>query len=309
MSRDFRIQILTKTMGLLTGGLLSFGAVGANASGNVTPSRYENIQSFLRKLANDYPTNVVLVTIGPSNSGTNIEGVKIGRGPVHELVVATHHGNESGSTEVSKILATQLAMNPIPNREITVIPVLNISGYNNDQRHENRGDQWVDPNRDYPSPCGSATGPFGLKSTQSLAQYLETENIVSALTLHDPFSTITYPWGFKKGEKTLYEAFFHDWATDAATENRYKIGTSANAIYEAHGVFEDYAFWKLGIWTMLYEIGPDYALNPGDLAIATRDLIPGMIRFLGYAPLQAAKDHTFKGKCRPSSLMTDREDD
>jgi carboxypeptidase T len=283
--------------------------IASLASANDSQTRYQDVQDFLRKLVQTYPQTVSLVNVGPSDSGTPIEGVKIGTGSTHELVVATHHGNESGSTDVSEALAQMLAANPIENRQVTIIPVLNISGYNHDRREEALDGKLVDPNRDYPSPCGSAAGPFSLKSTQSLAHYLESENIVAALTLHDPFSTITYPWGFQKGEATLYDNLFHDLAVDASTESHYTIGTSANAIYEAHGVFEDYAFWKHGIWTMLYEIGPDYSLDPANLANAVRDLIPGMIRFLKNTPSQAATDHAFKGTCGHSHSFVDRGDE
>ena len=38
-------------------------------------------------------------------SGDTIIGLKIGNGPVNNLVVGTHHGNEYGATEVTRAFA------------------------------------------------------------------------------------------------------------------------------------------------------------------------------------------------------------
>ena len=111
-------------------------------------------------------------------------------------MVATHHGNEYGSSEVAMAAAKDLAEQPISDQTVYVVPVLNIQGYNSRDRYETTADKrYQDPNRDYPCPCGT-DGPFALKSTQALANFIDHEGIVTSATLHTFYPAVVYPWGF-----------------------------------------------------------------------------------------------------------------
>ena len=134
------------------------------------PEKYKDVRALLANLAARFPAHAKVVSIGDSDAGLPIEGLAIGQGPVKNLVVATHHGNEYGSTEVAKALATSLAESPILGQTIYVIPVLNTSGYDLRQRWERVNGSYFDANRDYPGPCGGE-GPFRLKSTAALARF------------------------------------------------------------------------------------------------------------------------------------------
>jgi carboxypeptidase T len=165
---------------------------------------YQDVKAFLRQVVEQHPNTAQLIEIGLNDAGQIIEGLKIGNGPVRNLLVATHHGNEYGSTEVAKAFAASVAAAPISGQTLIVIPVLNIGGFDARQRSERAGGRAWDPNRDYPGPCGSG-GPFRLKSTAALAQLIEREQIVASTTLHTFFPAVTYPWGF-----TIYDTRFVD---------------------------------------------------------------------------------------------------
>lgn len=253
---------------------------------------YTDVQLGLQNLSYGYPANAALVEIGTSDSG-KIYGLKIGHGAVNDLVVGTHHGNEYGSTEVAMAVAESLAADPLPNRTVFVVPVLNISGFNSRTRWENGHDA----NRDYPSPCGS-DGPFTLRSTKALADFIEREHIVASATLHTFHGSVTYPWGLTTSDlETPYTNLFRQIAGDATQESGYQIGNSSDVIYPANGTFEDYAFEKHGIWSMLFELGYTHSPDDGEVETLRRVNVPGIRRMLANAPTERATDHEFHGYC------------
>ena len=277
----------------------SFGANGG----------YPKIKEFLNQLVKTFPEKVKLVQVGASDSGEIIEGVAIGNGPVKNLVVATHHGNEYGSTEVAKAFANALAEQPILGQTMYVIPVLNISGYNANRRWEMVNGRYLDANRDYPGPCGTS-GPFKLKSTNSLAKFVEQENVVSSATLHTYYPAVVYPWGISSHDiSTPHDGLFTQLVEAATVESHYQTGNSTQVIYPADGTFEDYAYWKHGIWSILFEVG--YSHSPSEAAVKEmiRVNVPGLRRMFEQAPGQRADKHEFEGKCDSSLKSLDRHDE
>ena len=299
-------------VGLRLGGIvLILSFVFSSADAGVGASRdYRQVQAFLRRTAAANPQNAQVFSIGKSGTGDDIEGLKIGTGPVKHLIVATHHGNEYGSTEVAVGAAEEFARNPVPGVAVYVVPVLNISGFNIRRREETlSGSRTADPNRDYPSPCGSE-GPFLVKSTKALADFVESEGIVAAATLHTNYPVVAYPWGFATRDlKTAYEQLFIDLSKLTVVESRYPVGNSAQAIYPANGTFEDYVFWKHGVWSLLFELG--YTHNPGENEVRemVRVNVPGLRNMMAAAPTVRATDHAFNGKCDPSLRALDRHDE
>jgi len=255
--------------------------------------KYSDIQADLRMLESRYPQNVEVFSIGVNDTGQKIEGIKVGSGRMHSLVVGTHHGNEYGSTEVALAFAHSVAEAPITGQTVFVIPVLNVSGYNARQRQE----MGRDPNRDYVGPCGTG-GPFKLRSTKALADFIARENIIASATLHTFSPFVLYPWGFStKDTKTEYNDLYIQLARAAAVESKYPIGNSTDELYPADGCYEDYAMWKHGIWSLLFEMGSSH--SPGQAAIdeMIRGNVPGLRRFLAQAPTSRAEKHAFTGKC------------
>lgn len=270
---------------------------------------YANVQQFMRDLVNKHASQAELFVLGDSDSGQKIEGVKIGNGPMKNLVVATHHGNEYGSTEVGMGVASSLAASPIAGQTVYVIPVLNISGYNAGGREEMIGHNSYDPNRDYPGPCGT-DGPFHLKSTRALADFVARENIVASATLHTFYPAVVYPWGISTHDlSTPYDDLFKSLVQAATVESRYETGNSTEVIYPADGTFEDYAFWKHGIWSILFELGFTHSPSQGQIDEMVRVNVPGIRRLLAQAPTARAENHDFTGRCDIRLKSLDRRDE
>ncbi len=260
-------------------------------------SNYEKVTQTLQQIAQQNPGTTKLMTIGVSDQGVPIQGLQIGSGAENTLVVGTHHGNEYGSTAVALGMADSLAKNPIAGQTVYVIPVLNITGYNRNDRYESNLTSTFDANRDYTGPCKS--GPtFNLKSTKALADFIAEKNIVVSATLHTYWPAVVYPWGISTGDlSTPYDDQYKLLVKAATEESQYQTGNNTAVLYPADGTFEDYAFWKHGIWSLLFELG--FSHTPDDTAMKNMvDVnVPGLRRFLEQAPKTRATDHQFAGKC------------
>lgn len=267
--------------------------------------KYSDIVAYLKELEDRNPVNAKVLDLGVNNSGQMIKVLRTGFGPVHNLIVATHHGNEYGSTEVGLAMAASLAEKPIEGQTVYVIPVLNIPGYDKRSRHE----LGHDPNRDYEGPCGT-DGPWNLKSTRALAQFLEKENIVTSATLHTYSPFVLYPWGFSTHDThTEYDQLYIDLAKAATIESKYPVGNSTEELYPADGTYEDYAFWKHGVWSLLFELGFSHSPNQNAVDELVRVNVPGIRRYLELAPKERAPDFAFKGKCDRTLNVLDRRDE
>lgn len=294
-----------KTLFVMTVTALSLAAMVARA--DVSTSRnYNDVKKFMQDLAEHYPGVVTPIIIGDSDSGDKIEGVKIGTGAVHNLLVATHHGNEYGSTELALAFAEAVAKNPIANQTMYVIPVLNIDGFNNRNRYEHdasgRSD---DPNRDYSGPCGTE-GPFHLKSTAALANLIDRENIIVSSTLHTYWPAVVYPWGISTEDlDTPYTPDYVKLVQTATQVSHYTYGNNTQLIYPADGAFEDYAYWKHGIWSLLFEVGNSHTPDNADLKDIVNGNVPGLINMYTSAPTTRAPKHDFTGKCDVSKRILD----
>ena len=153
----------------------------------ITPSaapvnNYSTVIETLQKIQRENPATTKMIDIGTSDSGQKIVGIQIGDGEIADLIVATHHGNEYGSTAVAMGAADVFARNPIQGHTLYIIPVLNIPGFNSRNRYERTSAGTIDQNRDYPGPCVSGTS-FKSKATKSLADFIDKANIVSSATL------------------------------------------------------------------------------------------------------------------------------
>lgn len=278
--------------------ILAVALFSLSAQAQVSTNRkYKDVTDFLHNLAVKYPTTTEVFSLGFSDGGVAIEGVKIGNGPVKNLVVGTHHGNEYGSTELAIGFADALAQAPIPGQTMYVIPVLNIDGYNVRSRYERVNGRQLDLNRDYPGPCGS-DGPFNSKSTMALANFIDQNNIVALATIHTFWPAVVYPWGISTHDiETPYTPTFLQMVQAATHLSKYTIGNSTEVVYPADGCFEDYAYWKHGIWSILFEVGRSH--NPGvtDLNEMVRTNVPGLRKMFEIAPTARAANHAFEGQC------------
>jgi carboxypeptidase T len=217
---------------------------------------YKKILNRLQELSQHPDTS--LFTLGKNDQGRDIVGIVLGnpaRAVTKHLVVGTHHGNERAAAQVPLHFIEQILRLKDKTSLYYVIPVLNISGYNSSRRHELGADgHQHDPNRDYEDAC-LVKNDFKLSSTNLLAEFIERENIVAAVSVHGYVGTFTFPWGTTVQDyRTQDDAYMEAWARQAVKVNKYKVGTHGAAIYPAAGAFEDWAYYKLGVWSYLLEI-------------------------------------------------------
>lgn len=260
-------------------------------------SNYDKVTATLAQINQANPGTTKLISIGVSDKGVPIQAIQIGNGPVNSLIVSTHHGNEYGSTAVALGVADSLAKAPIEGQTVFIVPVLNISGYNALNRYESGVKGSFDPNRDYPGPCVSGSS-YNLKSTKALSDFLVEKDIQISATLHTYFPAVVYPWGISTHDlSTPYDSAYIQLVKDATVESNYQTGNNTEVLYPADGTFEDYAYWKHGIWSLLFELGFSHSPNQSEVKTMVDANVPGIRRFLSNSPKQRVAIHNFTGRC------------
>ena len=221
---------------------------------------YEEMQNKMLGLANKYSERVTFFELTKSEDGTAVNGLYIKgenqKESIKQVVVGTHHGDEWGAAAVVLSFAEDIAQTPLIDRDVYVIPVLIPDAYRADSRYY-RG---VNPNRDYPGPCGSHDGndklkPFSLKATYALSELIRINNVVAAITVHNPWGTVHYPWNDQRNTYTNDHVSFVKTYEDAYSGTDYKHGTVADLFYTMKGGFEDFVYWEYGVWGYLVEVG------------------------------------------------------
>lgn len=245
---------------------LCFFVITALSFGTEPTGKYKTIVDGLMALESSHPALAKVFSIGTNDEGTEIYALRVSTSPekmdpakIGQFIVATHHGNEPGSTLfameflkdlLNRYQSDELWRGNLGQMEWTVVPVLNVSGYNKGARNE-RG---YDPNRDYPGPC-SDKGYGKLKSIRTLMEFLKTRSFAGSVTAHGYIGNYTYPWGFyTDNNDTLDENRYREIFRKVAEVNGYSYGNAGDAIYPANGTFEDYVYWAHGSWSLLLEL-------------------------------------------------------
>ncbi len=240
--------------------------IGGTAIAASPTGRYKDVVDKMNQLQTQFPQFASVYSIGQNDDGVDIYAMRISLTPTKMdptkagyLVVGTHHGNELYAATFSveflqSVLARytshELFHSNLPDIEWTFVPVLNISGYNANNRYEDG----QDPNRDYPGPCISAQGGK-LKSIKLMMNLLESRVFAGSLTVHGYLGGLTYPWGVDVDKTATKDQNFYDSVfSKAAKLNGYRYGTSTDVVYPCDGTFEDYVYWKKGIFSMLLEL-------------------------------------------------------
>lgn len=243
------------------------GIIFTNSTFAAEPTgRYKNIVEQMKTLNTKYPQFTSIFSIGDNTEGVEIYAMRVSVTPqsvdtkkIGQLVVSTHHGNESAAPVftmhfleelLKRYSSTDLYRGNLADQEWTVIPVLNISGYNANNRHE----YGQDPNRDYPGPCIAAQGGK-LKSIRRMMDFMQTRTFAGSLTVHGYAGALTYPWGVSTNNTHTHDHnAFEKITAKAAKLNGYRYGTSTDIVYPCDGAYEDYAYYKFGMWSLLLEL-------------------------------------------------------
>lgn len=248
--------------------LLAVVVCFASTARAATPptGKYKTIVDKFAALKAQYPGFAHTYSIGENDDGTELIAMRISTTPtavdpqkVGHLVVGTHHGNEGAcppfvthlAEEILKRYASdELFRGNLADTEWTLIPVLNVTGYNSNNRYE----YGKDPNRDYPGVCNSQPGGK-LKSIRQFMSSLGTRVYSGSLTVHGYVGALTYPWGVDADNlHTQDHNQFDQITAKAAAVNHYRYGTSTDVVYAADNTYEDFAYWKYGMWSLLLEM-------------------------------------------------------
>jgi carboxypeptidase T len=249
----------------MTKKILSIAALWLTTLSVAETGAYRLIVDDMRAIEKANPDLVSIFSIGKNEDAIPIYALRMSLTPtkvdsskIGHLVVATHHGNERHApilamqlirSLVAQYRSTDLFKGKLPVTEWVFIPVLNISGYNAGTRDEFR----TDPNREYSGPCHS--GAPSLASVKALVNHLTTRVYSASVTIHGYLGALTYPWGFSSTNvRTLDDNLYGKLTKQAATSNGYRVGTSTDVVYPVNGAFEDYAYWKHGMWSWLVEL-------------------------------------------------------
>lgn len=233
---------------------------------NPPTGKYKTILDKLQKIHTQYPNLTSLFSIGENDDGVEMVAMRISLTPeasdlrkVGHLIVGTHHGNEAACPPlvlnfIEKLLkryeSRDLFETALADTEWTLVPVLNISGYNAGTRHEHGRD----PNRDYQDICTGQPSEK-LKSIRNIVAHMKTRIYTGSVTVHGYVGSLTYPWGVNVANThTLDHNEYEKITQNAAEVNNYRYGTSTDIVYPADGTYEDYVYWKHGMWSILLEL-------------------------------------------------------
>jgi len=270
--------------------------------GAAPTGRYKAIYDQMTAMETANPGLAKVFSIGTNDEGVDLYALRISTSPqemdkskIGQFLVATHHGNEGGSTEVAmefmrdlirRYQSDELWRGQLGQTEWTILPVLNVSGYNSNRRQEHG----QDPNRDYPGPC-TQNGYGKLKSIRTLMSFLETRSFAGSITAHGYVGNFTYPWGFyTDNNKTLDENRYREIARKVADVNDYSYGNAGDAVYPANGCFEDYIYWKHGSWSLLLE------LRSGSQS-DVKATVPAVATFYDLIDSTASSKNQFSANC------------
>lgn len=296
-----------KSLQLLAIVLLT-SAVAAQAVSRPPVGRYKDVVDTLQTFHQQYPQFTKIVSIGQNNEGTELYALRVSVTPeksdpnkVGHIVVSTHHGNELKAPVftlywlrelLQRYNSWELYKGRLAQTEWVVLPVLNVTGYNAGQRHE----YGRDPNRDYPGPC-SSSGGGKLKSIQTLINFMGDRVFSGSLTVHGYIGTLTYPWGVDTDQTHTHDHnLFSSITAKAAQYNGYRHGTSTDLIYPVNGSYEDYAYWKYGMWSLLLELDTG---NDNDI----RNTSKAIHAYFDQLDASPSTKNEFTGNCTRSGVL------
>ena len=88
-----------------------------------------------------------------------------------------------------------------------------------------------------------------------MKKYLTSRTFTGSLTVHGYLGAITYPWGVDvDNTHTLDHNQYEQITSKAAAIAGYHYGTSTDIVYPCEGAYEDYVYWKHGMWSLLLEL-------------------------------------------------------
>uniref|UniRef100_A0A1A9WD14 Peptidase M14 domain-containing protein n=1 Tax=Glossina brevipalpis TaxID=37001 RepID=A0A1A9WD14_9MUSC len=203
--------------------------------------------------------------------------------------------------------------------EIYLVPLVNPDGYEyshtsdrfwrkNRHQYPGRSCVGVDINRNFAnnwnrrgasanicSEVFAGTAPASESETSAVVRYLEhnRNRIKLSVDVHSYGKFIFYPYGYSRTAYAHTRNFLHGVATRAASQiakyrgTLYRVGTSANILYEASGGLDDFAYGNLGIpMSFTLELpGEDFHVPLTDIIDVCKETFAGFLELIRHASL------------------------
>ncbi len=100
-----------------------------------------------------------------------------------------------------------------------------------------------------------SSASLGPPAPCELPEHVASRLYTGSITIHGYVGALTYPWGVNVGNPQSLDHNTYDRITrNAAAINGYRHGTSTDIVYPVDGAYEDYVYWKHGIWSLLVEL-------------------------------------------------------
>lgn len=261
---------------------------------------YAQVCSLMYILRNQYPEITKLETLGLSTQNRVILAMKVTDNPQIEepepeiRLVGAHHGNEKISTEVTlsflKYLVENYAINQtvtdlVNNREIWIIPILNVDGHISNSRYNGAG---VDLNRDYGYMWQTGSpSPWSQPETRAIQKHSQDNNITLEYEYHSTASYVNYVWDYhpKDPPDSSYIITISQEYADSTYGSATTRLTKINGFdwYVARGSAQDAIFgiWG-GIGTTIETQQPSQQARIDSICVANRRALLAMITRAGW---------------------------
>jgi hypothetical protein len=249
--------------------LILFFSVPAHALDFNAYHTQDQINQYLRDLAQRYPTLVQFHNLGTSDENREINYI-------------THHGNEWSSTEGILGLVDYLITNKseatvaaLLNQYVFYLqPLVNPDGHFHQTREDINGN---DPNRDYAYP-GSGT-QFKTKIIPLVKSLLDSHVFRAAAAYHSGIEEILWPWCYT-ASASKDKDLFHTFAKKVAVAMGYDRYLQSYDDYATEGEFIDYAYMSQGTFGLTYEVSADFTPAESDLPGVVSRSIDGAMAFI-----------------------------
>lgn len=251
---------------------------------------FAEVEQFLKSVVQNYPQIAKLEIYGQSTQGKPLYALKLSDNVNLDefeprlMITAATHGDELITVEVligliNQLLAgypndTRLA-NFIDQRELYFIPVVNPDGFVRQERYDNG----VDPNRQYPWPESPNRQPVA--SIAAIMKFYNQHNFSGSIDIHASGGMIMFPWAY------TYDSIpaddhrrFSVLAANMAENNNYANGPISEVIYIAPGSSADYYYWQNKGAAFAYEIGDSAAPSANRIPAITQEVTESTWRFM-----------------------------
>lgn len=249
----------------------------------------DEINGYLRSVAQENPSLVTFESLGKSDKGKEINFITLthtnpSTAPAIHLN-GTHHGNEKSSTEttlgiIDYLLAHQSEpeVKKLLDRYVVIVqPLVNPDGHAANTREDTNG---RDPNRDYVYPGISSEGQaFKSVIIRHVRTLLERFKVHAAIAYHSGMEGVLWPWCAKSAPTEIKDKF-QTLSKTAAQAMGMSYAVQSYFDYPSYGEYTDYAFLKYGTLGVTFEVSSAGNPSVSQLDSVVKRAVKGTFAYL-----------------------------